>query len=55
MGSMERVLGIRKRPALQDNMGIRLLRVSGQFVRDFEIQDDKFNFVPGATRSHARL
>lgn len=55
MGSMEHVLGIRKGPAWQDDMGIRLLRVSGQFARDFEIQDDKFDLVPGATQSHARL
>lgn len=52
---MKRVLGIRKGPAWQDNMGIRLLRVSGQFVRDFEIQDDKFDLVPGVTWSHAKL
>lgn len=53
--SMGHVLGIRKGPVWQDCMGIRLLRLSGQFMRGLECQDEEFNLVLEVPGSFSRL
>lgn len=54
-GSLGHVLEIQRGPARPDGMGTRLLRLSGESVRGFELQDEEFDLVPEAPGSHARL